>query len=80
GRQSEARLDGDRELVDGEIVTACQQTCPADAIVFGDLNDPNSRVSQASRDTRGYHVLGGLNTRPAVTYLKKVRNVVEMQT
>jgi molybdopterin-containing oxidoreductase family iron-sulfur binding subunit len=77
GKQSEARLDGDRELVDGEIVTACQQTCPADAIVFGDLNDPNSRVSQISHDDRGYHVLGGLNTRPGVTYLKKVRNVVE---
>jgi molybdopterin-containing oxidoreductase family iron-sulfur binding subunit len=77
GKQSEAKLDGDRELADGEIVTACQQTCPADAIVFGDLNDPNSRVSQISHDTRGYHVLGGLNTRPGVTYLKKVRNVVE---
>ncbi len=64
-------------LQDGDVVTACQQTCPSDAIVFGNLNDPNSRVSQVSADARGYHVLEDLNTRPAVTYLKKVRNVVE---
>jgi molybdopterin-containing oxidoreductase family iron-sulfur binding subunit len=67
----------DRELADGEVVTACQQTCPANAIVFGDLHDPNSQVSRAARDARGYHVLGDLNTRPAITYLKKVRNIVE---
>jgi molybdopterin-containing oxidoreductase family iron-sulfur binding subunit len=75
-KQNAATL-ADRELEDGEIRTACQQTCPADAIVFGDLNDPNSRVSQAAHESRGYHVLGDLNTRPAVTYLQKVRNVVE---
>ena len=69
-------IDG-RELEDGEVVTACQQTCPSHAIVFGDLNDPNSRVSQLSREERGYHVLESLNTRPAITYLKKVRNVAE---
>ena len=45
--------------------------------MFGDLRDPASRVSRLARDQRGYHVLGDLNTRPAVTYLKKVRNLVE---
>ena len=75
-KQNEAAIDG-RELEDGEVVTACQQTCPSHAIVFGDLNDPNSRVSQLSREERGYHVLESLNTRPAITYLKKVRNVAE---
>jgi molybdopterin-containing oxidoreductase family iron-sulfur binding subunit len=76
GIQHEATL-ADRELQDGEVMTACQQTCPSDAIVFGDLTDAESRVSQLVRDERGYHVLGDLNTRPAVTYLRKVRNVVE---
>ena len=74
GKQHEAKLAG-RELEDGEILTACQQTCPSDAIVFGDLNDPSSRVHQLSRDERGYSVLGDLNTRPGVTYLRKVRNL-----
>jgi molybdopterin-containing oxidoreductase family iron-sulfur binding subunit len=75
-KQNEARL-ADREIEDGEIKTACQQTCPADAIAFGDMNDPDSRVSQIAHGSRAYHVLGDLNTRPAVTYLQKVRNVVE---
>jgi molybdopterin-containing oxidoreductase family iron-sulfur binding subunit len=74
GKQNEVQLAG-RELADGEIVTACQQTCPSDAIVFGDLNDPSSRVHQLSGDERSYHVLGDLNTQPGVTYLRKVRNV-----
>jgi molybdopterin-containing oxidoreductase family iron-sulfur binding subunit len=76
GRQHEARMRG-TPLADGEIQTACQQTCPADAIVFGNLNDPASRVAQLSAGDRGYQVLGGLNTRPGVTYLRKVRNVTE---
>jgi molybdopterin-containing oxidoreductase family iron-sulfur binding subunit len=75
-KQHQAVLE-DRELADGEIRTACEQTCPTDAIVFGDLTDPNSRVSQAAAEERGYHVLEGLNTKPAITYLQKVRNVVE---
>jgi molybdopterin-containing oxidoreductase family iron-sulfur binding subunit len=75
GKQNEAKISGEA-IGDGDIVTACQQTCPSDAIVFGDINDPNSRVRALSQDgTRGYAVLGGLNTRPSVTYLKKVRNV-----
>ena len=60
-------------LADGELQTACQQTCPAEAIVFGDLNDPKSRVSQLSKSTRAYGALEELNVRPAVRYLKVVR-------
>jgi molybdopterin-containing oxidoreductase family iron-sulfur binding subunit len=59
---------------DGDIETACMQTCPTDAIVFGDLNDPKSRVAQLKKTERGYHVLADLNTRPAITYQTKVRN------
>ena len=66
-----ARDDG-RPVEDADVVPACAQTCPAQAIVFGDLNDPESRVSRLSASDRGYHALGVLNTRPAVTYLKKV--------
>jgi Fe-S-cluster-containing dehydrogenase component/anaerobic selenocysteine-containing dehydrogenase len=59
---------------DGEIQTACQQTCPTDSIIFGDLNDPKSRIAQFSKNQRGYHVLGELNTRPRITYQSKIRN------
>jgi molybdopterin-containing oxidoreductase family iron-sulfur binding subunit len=76
GAQHEARLAG-REVADGEFQTACEQTCPSEAIVFGDLNDPDSRVSRLARDDRGYHVLESLNTRPAITYLMRVRNLAE---
>jgi molybdopterin-containing oxidoreductase family iron-sulfur binding subunit len=70
-------LQGKRELADGEIQTACQQACPTQAIVFGNLNDPNSRVSQMQRSRRHYQVLDDLGTRPNVGYLKKVRNPLE---
>jgi molybdopterin-containing oxidoreductase family iron-sulfur binding subunit len=63
-----------RELRDGEIATACQQTCPADAIVFGDVNDPSSRVTRSSRADRRFSLLADLGTRPRTTYLGKVRN------
>jgi molybdopterin-containing oxidoreductase family iron-sulfur binding subunit len=69
--KDQARDEG-RKVRDGDILTACQQTCPTQAIVFGDLKDPQSQVSKLARSPRGYHVLEELGTRPAVTYLKKV--------
>jgi molybdopterin-containing oxidoreductase family iron-sulfur binding subunit len=67
-------LQGKRTLVDGDIQTACQQACPTQAIVFGDLKDPNSRVSRLRASQRHYEVLEELGVRPNVGYLKKVRN------
>ena len=69
--QHHARLE-DRAVADGDIVPACAQTCPSEAIVFGDLNDPRSRVHALAEDPRGYHVLAGLNTKPGITYLARV--------
>jgi len=63
-----------REIRDGEVVSACAQACPADAIVFGRLDDPNSRLNQISRQDRAYHQLDELNTVPRVTYLKGESN------
>jgi molybdopterin-containing oxidoreductase family iron-sulfur binding subunit len=62
----------DRTLRDGDVMSACQQTCPTDAIVFGDLKDPNSKVAQLVRNPRGYRVLEELNTQSAITYLREV--------
>jgi anaerobic selenocysteine-containing dehydrogenase/Fe-S-cluster-containing dehydrogenase component len=76
GAQHDARAAG-RTLEDGDVRTACEQTCPADAIVFGNLTDAESRVARLAADARGYGVLDGLNTQPAVTYLMKVRNAAE---
>ena len=64
----------DRSVRDGEIQTACQQACPANAIVFGNLNDPGSRVAQLQAEVRNYWLLGELNTRPRTTYLAAIRN------
>jgi molybdopterin-containing oxidoreductase family iron-sulfur binding subunit len=63
-----------REVRDGEIRTACQQTCPSDAIVFGDINDPSSAATRWSRTDRRFGLLAELGTRPRTTYLGKVRN------
>jgi molybdopterin-containing oxidoreductase family iron-sulfur binding subunit len=63
-----------RPVRDGEIVPACAAACPAQAIVFGDLKDHASRVTELSRSDRGYRVLEELGTRPAITYLADLRN------
>ena len=76
-RISAARITAkkeDRALHDGEVRTACQQVCPAEAIVFGDLSDPTSQVSKLKAQSLNFSMLGGLNTRPRTTYLAKLRN------
>jgi len=69
----EAEKQG-RPIRDGEIVTACQAVCPADAIVFGDLNDENSLVHKLKKDQRNYILLNDLNTQPRTTYLASLKN------
>jgi Fe-S-cluster-containing dehydrogenase component len=76
-RISEARINSEeqnRAIRDGEIKTACQQVCPAQAIVFGDIGDPNSGVSKLKAHKLNFSMLGELNTRPRTTYLAKLRN------
>jgi molybdopterin-containing oxidoreductase family iron-sulfur binding subunit len=66
--------NGKRGIPDGEIRTACQETCPAGAIVFGDLNDDAAEVTTLAKLLRAYALLGELNNRPRVRYLGRVRN------
>jgi len=76
-RITHARINAEeqnRKVKDGEILTACQQACPAEAIIFGDLNDPGSRVSKLKASERNYGLLEELNTRPRTTYMAAVRN------
>lgn len=71
--KSDAKVH-DRTLKDGDVMTACQQSCPAKAIVFGDLNDPNSKVAKMFQAEQAYDLLEEQNTKPAVRYFTKVRN------
>jgi molybdopterin-containing oxidoreductase family iron-sulfur binding subunit len=76
-RISAARIDAEKEkrrIRDGEVVPACAQACPADAIVFGDIRDPASRVSEMRQSPHHYSLLGDLNTKPRTTYLARIRN------
>jgi Fe-S-cluster-containing dehydrogenase component len=66
-----ARLE-DRSVEDGEVVTACQQACPTQAIVFGNQNDPNTAVARLKASGRNYALLGELNTQPRTTYLARI--------
>jgi molybdopterin-containing oxidoreductase family iron-sulfur binding subunit len=63
-----------RPLRDGEVTTACQDSCPTQAIIFGDLNDPDSQVAKLKANTRDYAMLEELNVRPRTTYLAMVKN------
>jgi molybdopterin-containing oxidoreductase family iron-sulfur binding subunit len=75
-RINRVRIVAEREsraIRDGEIKTACQQVCPAGAIIFGNINDPIAEVSRLKADSRTYWLLDELNTRPRTTYMARVR-------
>ena len=77
-RISAAKIDADKEnrnIRDGEIVTACQQACPANAITFGNKNDKESRVTKLRAQQRSYQVIADINTRPRTTYVAEVLNL-----
>ena len=68
-----AKTEG-REVKDGDVTSACQQSCPTQAIVFGDINDPKSRIAKLAKNPRAFRVLADLGTGPSVFYQTKVRN------
>ncbi len=76
-RIEEGKIEAGRlgePLADGQVQTACQQSCPAQAIVFGDMNNPESAIAKALEGPRRYGVLEEFNFRPTVSYLRMVRN------
>lgn len=76
-RVNEGRMQAEKEdrlIRDGDVVTACQQACPTEAIIFGNINDPNSRISKLKAQPHNYGVLTELNTQPRTTYLERFRN------
>jgi Fe-S-cluster-containing dehydrogenase component len=76
-RISAAKIEAERAnrpVADGEVVTACEAVCPAQAITFGNLNDPNSRVAKLKADKLNYGLLAELQTRPRTTYLAALKN------
>ena len=83
-RINAARIEAkkeNRKISEGEVLTACQQVCPTEAIVFGDINDPTSRVSQMKSNPLNYGLLEELNTRPRTTYWARLRNPIpELET
>jgi quinol:cytochrome c oxidoreductase iron-sulfur protein precursor len=72
-----AKVEGNRPIRDGEVVTACQQVCPTEAIIFGNINDPESRVAQIKQQPHNYTVFDELNLKPRTSYLARVRNPSE---
>jgi len=76
-RINNAKIEAEKQnrpVQDGEILTACQQVCPTQAIVFGNINDPNSQVAKLKAEPLDYKLLGELNTRPRTTYMARLRN------
>ena len=76
-RINESRIDADREnreIKDGEVITACQQACPSQAIVFGNINDKSSRVAKLKELETKFTVLDSLNTKPRTSYMTKLTN------
>jgi molybdopterin-containing oxidoreductase family iron-sulfur binding subunit len=76
-RITSARIQAEKEnrpIADGEVKTACQQSCPTDAIIFGNINDPQSQVTKLKQDPRNYSMLASINTRPRTSYMAGVVN------
>ena len=76
-RIAAARIEAEKDqraIRDGEVVTACQAVCPTEAITFGDMHDPNSKVAKTKKDHRDYTLLNNLNTQPRTTYLAGLKN------